>query len=126
MDEQIASATPSELQIMIANRLGWTTTEWLKEHFPDENVPILWVNPAGQYGVELPSWPNDMNLAWELEVEGGFWEMHDSATGMGVSVSVSTEDGETLAATWEPWRKTKAQTYATARCRVWLYIMEDK
>lgn len=121
-EEEILNATPEQLWVMVAEALGWKTNEWMKEKFPDHDVPLVWQDQAGAWSGALPHWPSNIAAAWELDGRGWFWTFDENIDQYGIEhllvhVDVPLNGRVALA---EPLHETAAQTYATARCRAWL------
>lgn len=137
MDEQqIRAATPDQLRVMVAEALGW---KWMRLNFSDgltlfapaawgekmrAGAP-LWVPSTPDaprhegWEAVLPDWPNDISAAWSLDGERWLWEFGEADDVLGVGVVAKG-----AFSVFESWRETKPQTYATARCRVWLLARE--
>ncbi len=107
-EDEIRKATPEQLRAMIAGRLGWQRADTPGGH-------TFWRPPGGDYGSPLLTWPDDIAQAWELDGENWLWEFGEAEDVLGVGVVARG-----AVSVFEPWRETKARTYATARCRAWL------
>ena len=114
-EDEIRQATLAQLQVLVAGQLGWKQLDSLR-HFATWQLP----DGSHHYKLQLPDWPNNIALAWELDGEGWDWQFKEWADeGLDVSVWKFGVWPAIVSGT-EPWRESKAQTYATARCRTWL------
>jgi len=126
MDQQIkpvAEMTPDELNLAIAE---------LREQKPiyvhEPHIDIRWSEHGNWYCLpeydqgDMCEWKpanfaGDIGRAWELDGNDRTWHFIEHRKELKVFLD---ERGISIAVVIEPWRATKAETYATARCRAWL------
>lgn len=134
--DEILNATPEQLRVMVAERLGWC---WVT------NIYYTWIEPPTAEWIEkyremnehqkcgrpddwdedsissIPDWPSDIAAAWELDGDGWFWSFCEFGPCLSTTVDIAAKNRRIRPADFmEPWRETKQQTYAVARCRAWL------
>ena len=119
MDKQdILDATPGQLNVMVAEQLGWREVKDIGG-YPVPTVREYPPYTQSYYG-KLPDWSGDIALAWQLDGEGWRWLFDEDDIQVVAEIHKYPYQKIIVASATEPWHKSKAQTYATVRCRVWL------
>lgn len=117
MVDYLTKGPPKDLEQRMGDVLHWIER--------DKHDPVLAPVAKKLYAEHRETFARladrDIAAAWELDGEEWEWEFTEFDRGVEIRILDSRQaDVPVMEYHWEPWRDSKAKTYAAARCRAWL------